>query len=254
MHYKKWEPVYHEILEDMGFSEKDDILSANYISEYFKSNPENIAKIEDLEKIIFNNSIVICGNSPDLIYDLSYFLSTVSNFDIRSYKFIAADGATSALINIGIIPDAIVTDLDGKHLDDITNEINASNKSVVLIHAHGDNLNLLKKYLPQFKNVIPTCQSRPPSGVFNFGGFTDGDRCLFVSDFFKAKNCILVGFDFKDKHVSDLKHKKLKWAKKLIKTLKKEGLPVTYVSIRKLKRSKQKQNEKQKYEKTQKKI
>jgi len=77
---------------------------------------------------------------------------------------------------------------------------------------------------------------------------------LFVSDFFKAKNCILVGFDFKDKHVSDLKHKKLKWAKKLIKTLKKEGLPVTYVSIRKLKRSKQKQNEKQKYEKTQKKI
>ena len=32
--------------------------------------------------------------------------------------------------------------------------------------------------------------------VKNFGGFTDGDRCVFLADYFHAKNIILLGMDF----------------------------------------------------------
>ena len=32
--------------------------------------------------------------------------------------------------------------------------------------------------------------------VHNFGGFTDGDRCVFLANHFKAKKIILLGMDF----------------------------------------------------------
>lgn len=229
MNYEDWKPFYYEILNDMGFSEEEDSESAAFLSEYVLSNTENLANISDLKNIINQNSVVVCGNSPDLLYDLSYFLSTVS--DIKSLKFIAADGATSILLNMNIIPDIIVTDLDGKYPNDVSKQIEASNKSIVLIHAHGDNLPQLKSNISLFKNIIPTCQSKPPKGVFNFGGFTDGDRCLFLVDHFSAKDCTLVGFDFDDENVTEMKHKKLKWAKKLINHLIENGLIVKYFNL-----------------------
>ena len=32
--------------------------------------------------------------------------------------------------------------------------------------------------------------------VNNFGGFTDGDRCVFLANHFKANKIILLGMDF----------------------------------------------------------
>ena len=32
--------------------------------------------------------------------------------------------------------------------------------------------------------------------IHNFGGFTDGDRCVFLANRFKAKKIILFGMDF----------------------------------------------------------
>jgi len=52
--------------------------------------------------------------------------------------------------------------------------------------------------------------------VYNFGGFSDGDRCFFVTREFGAIKIRLAGFDFEDNDVNPIKKKKLKWAKKLI--------------------------------------
>ena len=65
----------------------------------------------------------------------------------------------------------------------------------MVVHAHGDNserINLVK----YFKNCIGTTQTKPIGKVNNFGGFTDGDRCVFLADYFKAKKIILLGMDF----------------------------------------------------------
>jgi len=76
---------------------------------------------------------------------------------------------------------------------------------------------MLKKVLPVLnENVICTTQSKPIHNVFNFGGFTDGDRCVFLATEFGADKIELIGFDFEDEEVSAKKKKKLKWAKRLI--------------------------------------
>ncbi|MBU2617645.1 MAG: DUF115 domain-containing protein, partial [Euryarchaeota archaeon] len=63
---------------------------------------------------------------------------------------------------------------------------------------------------------IGSTQSAPLKNVHNFGGFTDGDRCVFIAKEFGAESIALIGFDFEDSNVSEVKQKKLQWAKKLI--------------------------------------
>jgi hypothetical protein len=127
---------------------------------------------------------------------------------------IAADGATSVLLRGALIPDLVCTDLDGVIADIITaNRLG----SLIVVHAHGDNMDMLKKVLPTLnENVLCTTQSKPLHNVYNFGGFTDGDRCVFLAKEFGARRIELIGFDFEDKNVSEKKRKKLKWAKRLI--------------------------------------
>jgi 2-amino-4-hydroxy-6-hydroxymethyldihydropteridine diphosphokinase len=84
------------------------------------------------------------------------------------------------------------------------------------VHAHGDNQDLLREYVPKLRNVIGTTQTRPPHGLYNFGGFTDGDRCVFFARYLRASEIKLIGFDFDDMSVTPRKHKKLAWAKRLI--------------------------------------
>jgi uncharacterized Rossmann fold enzyme len=117
------------------------------------------------------------------------------------------------LLERNIVPGAVVTDLDGPFP-----EIQRANRmgSLMVVHAHGDNLDALTSYLPRLKRVVGTCQCRPPPGLFNFGGFTDGDRCVFAAKELGAAKISLLGFDFQDEALTPRKKKKLCWAKKLI--------------------------------------
>ncbi len=129
------------------------------------------------------------------------------------YVIITADGATAVLFDRGVVPDIIVTDLDGN----VEKEIAANKKgAIVVVHAHGDNIDKVKKYVPRLSSVIGSTQATPLDNIYNFGGFTDGDRCVYLAKEFGAASITLVGFDFDDVDVSDMKKKKLKWAKLLI--------------------------------------
>ena len=48
----------------------------------------------------------------------------------------------------------------------------------------------------KMKNCIGTTQTNPFNQVQNFGGFTDGDRGVFLASYFNAKKIILFGMDF----------------------------------------------------------
>jgi hypothetical protein len=109
--------------------------------------------------------------------------------------------------------------LDGN----IEDQIFANSKgAIVAIHAHGDNIPQIKSWAPKFEGrVIGTSQCQPPKNLYNFGGFTDGDRSVFLAHHFGASNIRLMGFDFEnvgEKPNSNkvVKQEKLKWAKKLI--------------------------------------
>ena len=61
--------------------------------------------------------------------------------------------------------------------------------------------------MKELNPVIGTTQIEPISDVYNFGGFTDGDRAVFLAEHFGAKEIELVGFDFEAAEGTKLKNK-----------------------------------------------
>ncbi|TGC09393.1 6-hydroxymethylpterin diphosphokinase MptE-like protein [Methanolobus halotolerans] len=204
MEFENWEPIYQDILKDMGFSREEDEHAASILSRML-----DMARTSDvlvLEKLIAGKSVFVCGNAPGLG-------AGIDRTDTTGHVLIAADGATSSLIERHIVPDIIVTDLDG----DMEKEILANRQgAVMVVHAHGDNIDKLEEYVSQLDNIVGSTQSVPLKNVYNFGGFSDGDRCVFLAKEFGASDITLLGFDLNDKNVTPVKKKKLMWAKKLI--------------------------------------
>jgi uncharacterized Rossmann fold enzyme len=201
--YDTWEPLYLQILEDFGFSIERDKEAAERLAALLAGRK---TAFHDLCQLLHGNPVVVCGNAHCLATELD-------EQPITDSTILAADGAVSVLLKRDIVPAAVVTDLDGPFP-----EIKRANSlgSLVVVHAHGDNLDALRSYVPLLERIVGTCQCRPPAGLFNFGGFTDGDRCVFAAKELGAAKIGLLGFDFQDPGVTPRKKKKLGWAKKLI--------------------------------------
>lgn len=208
MQYSDWEPIYNQILEDMGYDKGMDETSVRILKMVTVNC--DLMDEEELTKII-GTEVTIFGNSDNLEKDIEN-LKPIGTF-------IASGSAVSKLLRMKIIPDIIVTDLDG----DIVPQIQASEDGTIsLLHAHGDNHTAILMYASRFKGpVILTTQSKPDTIVLNFGGFTDGDRAVCLAKHYGAKKILLEGFDFDNPGQKincdpEKKLKKLKWAKKII--------------------------------------
>ena len=177
-----WESKYRDILKDFGYSRNNDTQSAKLLNSLLQKKTLSIG-IRDLIK---DKPVFVIGAGPSLPSCISILKRH------KKITKIVADGATKAIIENGLRPDIVVTDLDG----DIKSLKKAGRtNTIMVVHAHGDNserINLVK----YFKNCIGTTQTKPIGKVNNFGGFTDGDRCVFLADNFKAKKIILLGMDF----------------------------------------------------------
>ena len=222
-----WEKWYDEILNDFNFSKEDDEKSAKILSNVLETH--GCLNLEELLSNCLNqNKFIVFGAGPSLEKHIKLIKSS---YNLEDYILISADGATSALLKENLVPNIIVTDLDGK-LDDLLE----SNKkgSLMVIHAHGNNSHEIKNLVTDFKNILGTTQSKPIKNLYNFGGFTDGDRAIFLSCKLKAEQIILAGMDFgniitkysrpnisKDIEFADeIKEKKLKYAEELTNWIK----------------------------------
>ena len=177
-----WESKYREILKDFGYSRKKDTQSCKLLDSLLPKKA-SIVKIRDL---IENKPVFVIGAGPSLPFCLSVLKKH------KKITKIVADGATKAIIENGLKPDIIVTDLDG---DIISLKKAGRTNTIMVVHAHGDNSEKIH-FVKNFKNCIGTTQTKPMGRVRNFGGFTDGDRCVFLASSFKAKKIILLGMDF----------------------------------------------------------
>lgn len=225
MIYQDWKPFYEKIVNDLKINFESD-KDAGYLLNTLMIN-KKIPSIKKLEKIIENKEIIIFGAGNSLEKTILKYKKLLE----KKVK-ISADGATSALLKHNIIPDIIVTDLDGR----ISDILKANSKgAIVIIHAHGDNIEKIKKHVKNFKGkIFGTTQIDPTNfkKLYNFGGFTDGDRAIFLANHFKAKKIYLIGFNFDgnigqysfaDKKDKNIKLKKLKWCKFFIDLLNKEN-------------------------------
>ena len=192
-----WHENYLQIAGKLSLDIERDIEAAHILDnilENSKSAGDCEANLKRLEDLIYGKRVFVFGAGPSLDSDIEIIKN--SNF-LENSTIIAADGASGALASAKIIPDIVVTDLDG----DIDALLRCANSgSIMLIHAHGDNTGKIKKYTPLFcenGKVIGTTQTDATTGhVHNFGGFTDGDRCVFLGEYFSARSISLFGMDF----------------------------------------------------------
>ena len=177
-----WNSKYNEILKEFNYNKREDTDSAELLNSIIRE--EN--HIEKIYGLIKNQNVFVIGAGPSLSYAipvLQHFKKTVK---------IVADSAVKPLIDNGIKPNIIVTDLDG---DEPTFRRIGKSKIIFVVHAHGDNISKLG-LIENFKNCIGTTQTKPFGKIQNFGGFTDGDRAVFLASYFNAKKIILFGMDF----------------------------------------------------------
>lgn len=221
MEFGLWEKYYKEILDDFGFSRENDEKSAKLLDEILST--EGCLTLEDLKGFVdFSDKFIVFGAGPSL---KEHVLFLKENYDLTDYVLVAADGATSALIEERIAPDIVATDLDGNLDDILLANFRGAN---VAIHAHGDNMDKIAKLTPFFTSVLGTTQAQPVGNLYNFGGFTDGDRAMFLAVALGAEEITLAGMDFGDvvtrysrpnietdlAQADDFKKKKLGYAEK----------------------------------------
>ncbi|MDD1671313.1 MAG: DUF115 domain-containing protein [Methanomicrobiales archaeon] len=197
--FEDWEPYYQRILDHFGFDRAGDEEAALLLASLLPRDD-----LPFLEEIIRGKPATVCGNGPNLVDELERIRGTV----------IAADGAANRLFDRGIRPEVIVTDLDGA--TDAFVRMNEAG-TVIVVHGHGDNMPLLRAWVPRFPGpLVGTTQSRPFGGIHNFGGFSDGDRAVFLAHALGASEVILIGFDIDDPSVGPVKRGKLLFARELL--------------------------------------
>ena len=192
MDFKEWEGWYKEILDTLGFSREGDENTAELLDKILDEKGcltleqffDEIMEKKDTSKFI------VVGAGPSIKKHIKY---VKENYDLNDYLIVSADGATTAMLEDDLVPDIVATDLDGK-MEDLL----AANSlgSYFVIHAHGNNEELIDNWTTKFDKILGTTQSVPIGHLYNFGGFTDGDRAMFFAIALGCEEMVLAGMDF----------------------------------------------------------
>jgi len=178
-----WQPFYDSILEEFGYDREQDRRSARLLDDMIAGPDMYDLVCEEIRgRLVF-----VVGAGPSL--DRS--MRCIARHRARAIV-IAADTAVKPLMQARLAPDVIFTDLDG----DLDSQITASRMgAAVVVHAHGDNQNVLHHSV-EFPVCVGTTQAEPVGRIRNFGGFTDGDRAAFFAAHCGARMIVLFGMEF----------------------------------------------------------
>ena len=205
-----WWKFQDEINSQFNFSEVREELAARLVSRlnYTKSS---------LQSCFVNREFVLVG------------AGLTESDTLPEKNLIVADGALRGCLNRDIVPEWVISDLDG-YIPDILWA--SQNGSKIIIHAHGDNLARVSLYSNQ---INPECitTTYPSSHTYCWGGFTDGDRSVMMCLSLGSKSVKLVGFNFEEVgtftgEYSPRKLEKLQWAKKIINECQQRSSSIIY--------------------------
>lgn len=202
MDFSEWEPAYAAIVSDFGFDRAADRAARDLLADL--TTPFDVGR---LEPKLAGKHVAVAGGATGVAEDVAE-LDAVDTI-------IAASVAAGSLRASGIEVDLMVTDLDKTPA--VVRTL-AEAGVPIAIHAHGDNVRLLRNQVPDLPTeaVLPTTQTEPIGPVRNFGGFTDGDRGAFLADHFGAARLSFPGWDLDDPSVGSQKRRKLEWAGRLL--------------------------------------
>ena len=203
MEYDDWRPVYDAVLSDFGYPKDGDERARDVLAEY--------AEPFDLSRLGCSGHQVAIAGGADCLREETGVAAAAD-------RVFAASTAVDVLADAGVDVDLMVTDLDKN--PGTARELTEAGVPVAA-HAHGDNVPAVREYVPTFdsEHVLATTQAEPRDNVYNFGGFTDGDRAAFLADHCGAANLVFVGWNFEDETVDTEKAEKLAWAERLLRWL-----------------------------------
>ena len=215
MEFEDWEPYYVQIVDDLGLSREADEAVAAELDRLLGGTRVGP---DALRSVLRGMTVTVAGNGPSLPADLA----------ASEGVLLTADEATSVALQKGLRPAIVVTDLDGEVEDQV--RANAAG-TIAVILGHGDNGPAVRRWAPRFRGrTMATTQSTPSGRLFDYGGFTDGDRAVYLADHFGAKEIRLAGWDFEHPSAKDddpkRKLRKLDWAYILLQNLDRPELGV----------------------------
>ncbi|AIY90259.1 6-hydroxymethylpterin diphosphokinase MptE-like protein [Geoglobus acetivorans] len=199
MRPEEWFELYRQILSDFNFSAEGDAKAARLMHELGK---DKLLDAESLREKIEGRDVVVVGGAVDSEIDGEVIITAGKAI----VKWLGLSDRT---------PDVHVTDMEESASLLISLE---ENGTLLVLHAHGDNMDRIREVVPRVRRFVGTTQNVPFDRVYNFGGFTDGDRAAIIAKRFGAEKITLHGFDFS---AEGIKGRKLVWARKI---LEKEGL------------------------------
>ena len=203
MDYADWNPIYELIRTDFGYDRAGDERARDELA--LHAQPFDLDRLD-----VDSATVAIAGGARTLDEELDVAAAADVVF--------AASTAADVLDRADVRVDLLVTDLDKNPETAVTMTREGRPTAV---HAHGDNVDLLRRVVPRMDctNVLATTQVEPIDSVYNFGGFTDGDRAAFLADHLGAEELVFPGWDFDDPTVGEEKRDKLEWAKRLLAVL-----------------------------------
>jgi 2-amino-4-hydroxy-6-hydroxymethyldihydropteridine diphosphokinase len=217
MRYPAWAPRYDEIRREFGYPFEREEAAARRLEELLRPSDRREPLRRVATKVARRDAIVV-GHAPGAGPPPIWRLPPTT----PPPAVIAADGATASCLGAGLVPDVIVTDLDGP----VPPELTASERgSLVVVHAHGDNVPALERWVPAFPGeLVGSWAGEPRPALIDPGGFTDGDRAAYLAEEVGARRILLWGFDFEtvdepDPALRPRKLAKLAWARRLLAEL-----------------------------------
>ncbi len=237
MRWADWRPKYLEIAKRLDLDSDADRAATDILTSILEPvDPEPLLK--RLADCISGSRVIVCGAGPSLKQHMEFLMKSEN---LEEYVIVVADGAISVILELNLHCDVVITDLDGT-LDHLKKAKTAG--ALLIVHAHGDNIELVKYTVPVLKDVLGSTQVQPTHRAFLWGGFTDGDRACHVVCEYSPKQIILAGMDFgtsvgkwsKPGHeshfpASERKRLKLEIAEELISSLlKKSGIDYVLMS------------------------
>ncbi|MBS3749219.1 MAG: DUF115 domain-containing protein, partial [Candidatus Thermoplasmatota archaeon] len=137
MKYETWEKIYEDIANDLNLDKNQDEIASEIFDNLISQNLKTYVSLDTFFNLIQNRTVFVFGAAPSLESDIK---NNIHQF--QQSILISADGATSALLKYDIVPDIIITDLDGI----ISDQLRANEKKAILvIHAHADNINIIQQ-------------------------------------------------------------------------------------------------------------
>ena len=189
MRWDDWCPKYLDIVKRLNLDSAADKEATALLTELLESiDPRPL--LNQLSETIIGRDVILCGAGPSLKKHLRSFIGSNGHKDS---VIVAADGAVSVILELGLHCDIVVTDLDGtvEHLMKAKN-----NGAILIVHAHGDNIERVKKVVPDLGEVLGSTQVKPTDRAFLWGGFTDGDRACHLVCEYSPRRVVLAGMDF----------------------------------------------------------